>query len=64
MAEMLLSRKQVSHQLNISPRTFSRYKARFIAMGLKAVRLGRYEKFLKSSLDKLIDRIVKSGGLR
>ena len=62
MSEKLLSRYQVAYQLSISPRTFTRYKAKLIALGLQVVQIGQYPKFRESSLNKVIQRLAETGG--
>jgi hypothetical protein len=62
MAENLLSRKEAAKRLNMNPRTFSRHKARLMALGLQAVQIGQYPKFRESSLDRIIQRLAENGG--
>lgn len=62
MAENLLSRKEAAQRLNMSPRTFSRHKARLMALGLQAVQIGQYPKFRENSLDRIIQRLAENGG--
>ena len=62
MPERLLSRSEVALRLNISPRTFSRYKAKLMALGLQAVQIGQHPKFRESSLDTLIEKLAEMGG--
>ena len=64
MQDRLISRMDAAKRLGLSPGTFSRYKAKLIAMGLRPVRLGQHEKFLESSIDHLIQQLSKHGGLR
>ena len=64
LRERLLSRNHVAERLNISPRTFSRYKAKLIALGLQPAKLGQYEKFREASVDGLIQQLIKIGGLQ
>lgn len=62
MAERLLSREEVARRLDMNPRTFTRHKAKLMALGLQAVQLGQYPKFRESSLDRVIQRLAESGG--
>ena len=64
MAERLLTRKEAANRLSMSSRSFSRHKAKLMALGLQAVQIGQYPKFRESSLDKLIQRIAENGGGR
>lgn len=59
--EKLLSAKEIAKRLAMSPRTFSRHKAKLMALGLQAVRIGQYPKYRESSLDKLIERLADNG---
>lgn len=63
MAEKLLSRRETAKRLSMSPRTFTRHKAKLMAFGLQAVQIGQYPKFRESSLDRLIQRLAETGGL-
>lgn len=64
MAEKLLSRKEAANRLGISPRSFSRHRAKLMALGLQAVQIGQYPKFREASLDRLIERLADQGGGR
>ena len=61
MAEKLISRQDAAEMLGVSTRTFSRIKAKLIARGLKSVKVGRYTKYLQSSLDNLILKAIRTG---
>lgn len=63
MAERLLSRRETAQRLNMSPRTFTRHRAKLLAFGLQMVQIGQYPKFRESSLDRLIQRLAENGGL-
>jgi predicted DNA-binding transcriptional regulator YafY len=56
MSERLLSAAETAERLNISIRTFHRYKNRLIAKGLQSVTCGRRIVFREASLDKVIKR--------
>jgi predicted DNA-binding transcriptional regulator YafY len=60
--EKLLSAKEIARRLAISTRTFSRYKARLMALGLQAVKFGQHPKYRESSLDAVIKRLAELGG--
>ena len=62
MAERLLSRKEAADRLSMSTRSFSRHRAKLMALGLQAVQIGQYPKFRESSLDKLIEQLAENGG--
>lgn len=64
MAERLLTRKEAAQRLSMSPRSFSRHRAKLMAAGLQAVQIGQYPKFRESSLDRLIQRMADNGGFR
>ena len=61
MTEKLLTRKEVARRLGMSYRTFSRHKAKLIAMGLMQIRISKHQKFRESSLNKLITKISREG---
>jgi hypothetical protein len=62
MAEKLLSRRETAQRLSMSCRTFTRHRARLMALGLQAVQIGQYPKFRESSLDRIIQRLAENGG--
>ncbi len=62
MPEKLLTRKEAAERLHMHPVTFSRCKAKLLALGLQPVRIGGFDKFREASLDGLIKRLAENGG--
>ncbi|AQT69202.1 hypothetical protein STSP2_02389 [Anaerohalosphaera lusitana] len=59
MAERLLSRKETAQRLSMSMRSFSRHRARLMALGLQAVQIGQYPKYREASVDRLIKKLAE-----
>lgn len=54
MAELLLSSKQAAVRLGISLRSFHRYRAKLIALGMQKIRAGHRVVYRESSIDRII----------
>ena len=60
MSKQLLTTKQTMQRLGVSPATFYRIRAKLMARGLKATKIGKRTKYLESSLDKIIARAINT----
>ena len=59
MSEQLLKTKDVANRLSVPLSTFYRLRAKLIAQGLKRVKVGKSTRYLESSLDKVILKMVE-----
>jgi len=54
MAERLINTVEAAKRLGISVRSFHRYRAKLIAIGLQRIRAGQRVNYRESSVDKII----------
>ena len=60
MAKQLLTSMQVAKRLGICRARFYDLQPKLIAKGLKVTRVGKYKKYLESSLEELIDKAIST----
>ena len=54
MAERLINTIEAAKRLGISVRSFHRYRAKLIALGLQRIRAGQRVNYRESSIDRII----------
>ena len=59
MPETLLNPMEVAKRLRVKRTAFYEERPKLIALGLKTVRVGKYTKYLESSLDKVILKMAE-----